>query len=121
MNVFLVEDSPLLRSRLEPMLAAIPGARAAGHAEGAQEAIRLILEQRPQAVVLDVHLKEGNGLDVLRAVREAAPEIAVFVLTNYPEKSYRRIASGLGALGFFDKSSEVPLLKQALAAYGAAA
>jgi DNA-binding NarL/FixJ family response regulator len=121
MRVFLVEDSPLLRTRLEAMLATIPGARAAGHADGAQEAIRRILEERPEAVVLDIHLKEGSGLDVLRAVHEAAPGIAVFVLTNYPEENYRRIAAQLGALGFFDKSSEFALLKDALAARGARA
>jgi len=118
MKVFLVEDSPLLRTRLEAMLATIPGASAAGHAEGAQEAIRRILEERPEAVVLDIHLKEGSGLDVLRAVHEAAPGVGIFVLTNYPEENYRRIAAQLGALGFFDKSSEFGLLKDALAARG---
>lgn len=110
----------MLRTRLEAMLATIPGASAAGHAEGAQEAIRRILEERPDAVVLDIHLKEGSGLEVLRSVRQAAPGIAVFVLTNYPEESYRRIATQLGALGFFDKSSEFALLKDALAARGRA-
>ena len=111
----------MLVTRLEAMLAAVPGARAAGHADGAPEAIRRILEERPDAVVLDIHLKEGGGLDVLRAVHEAAPGIAVFVLTNYPEESYRRIAAQLGARGFFDKSSEFGLLKDALAARGAPA
>ena len=121
MNVFLVEDSPLLRSRLEAMVAAIPGASVAGHADAAAEAVRRILEARPDAVVLDLHLKEGNGLDVLRAVRAAAPAIAVYILTNYPEEKYRQIAAELGAAGFFDKSREFALLRDALAARGAAA
>jgi DNA-binding NarL/FixJ family response regulator len=119
MNVFLVEDSTLLRSRLEAMLAAIPGARTVGHATGANDAIQAILAQRPDAVVLDIHLDQGNGFDVLQALQRAALQTAVFVLTNYPNDAYRRKAESLGARGFFDKSAELDRLRAALA--GAAA
>jgi DNA-binding NarL/FixJ family response regulator len=114
MRVFLVEDSELLRSRLEGVLAAIPGARTVGHAAGAADAIQAILAQRPDAVVLDIHLQQGNGFDVLQALQRAAPHIAVYVLTNYPNEAYRRKAEGLGALGFFDKTSEFERLRDAL-------
>ena len=121
MRVFLVEDSPLLRSRLEAMLLSIPGASVLGRAERAQDAVRDILAGRPDTVVLDIHLKEGSGFDVLRALRAAAPDIAVYILTNYPEQKYRQLAAELGAAGFFDKSREFALLRDALAARGAAA
>ena len=119
MKVFLVEDTPLLRTRLEALVGSIPGASVAGHAEGAQAAIRRIREERPDAVVLDLHLKEGNGLDVLRALGGEAAQIAIFVLTNYPEERYRRLAAELGARGFFDKSTEFERLREAIAARGA--
>ncbi len=115
MTVFLVEDSHLLRSRLETMLAAIPGARTVGYAAGAQDAIQAILAQRPDVVVLDIHLEQGNGFDVLQALQKAAMKTAVFVLTNYPNDAYRRKAQTLGASGFFDKSSELDGLRSALA------
>ena len=117
MNVFLVEDSPLLRPRLEAMLASIAGARLVGQAAGAQAAIDAILTGRPDAVVLDIHLEEGNGFDVLKALRQSAPQVAVYVLTNFPTEPYRRKAAGLGARGFFDKSGELDRLRDALAAY----
>lgn len=116
MKVFLVEDSVLLRSRLETMLGAIPGARVVGHASGAQDAIQAILAQRPDAVVLDIHLDEGNGFDVLQALQRSAPQIEIYVLTNHPNEAYRRKAGQLGARGFFDKSSEFDRLRGALAA-----
>jgi two-component system response regulator EvgA len=119
MNVFLVEDSALLRSRLETMLAAIPGALTVGHAAGAQDAIQAILAQRPDVVVLDIHLEQGNGFDVLQALQQAALKTSVFVLTNYPNDAYRRKAEGLGARGFFDKSQELDSLRSALAAAAA--
>jgi DNA-binding NarL/FixJ family response regulator len=112
MKVFLVEDAPLLRERLEAMIEAIPGARVVGHASGAAEAVRAILAARPDAVVLDIHLAEGNGFDVLRGLGAAQARLPVFVLTNYPSEAYRQTAARLGARGFFDKSHEVHRLRE---------
>ena len=116
MKVFLVEDAPLLRERLHALIASIPGALVVGHADGAREALDGILAERPDVVVLDIHLSNGNGFDVLRGLRAAqfAPEI--HVLTNYPLEGYRQTAERLGARGFFDKSSEFDALRAALAA-----
>jgi len=115
-TVFLVEDSALLRERVEAMLAAIPGLQTVGHASGAKEAISGILAAHPDAVVLDIHLAEGTGFDVLRGLRAAAFAPAIYVLTNYPLDGYRQTAERLGARGFFDKSNDIGLLRDALAA-----
>jgi DNA-binding NarL/FixJ family response regulator len=116
-KVFLVEDAPLLRERLAELIAAIPGASVVGHASGAQAAVKGILAARPDVVVLDIHLADGNGFDVMRGLRAAqfAPEI--HVLTNHPLDGYRQAAERLGARGFFDKSSEFQQLRDALAAH----
>lgn len=119
-GVFLVEDSPMLRKRIEAMLATIPGARVVGHAAGAQDAIRAILEAPPRAVVLDISLAEGSGFDVLRKVAETAPQVAFYVLTNFANDAYRAMAEKLGARGFFDKSNEFERLHAELAAAAAA-
>jgi len=116
MKVFLVEDSPLLRERLEKMLAAIPGAQTVGHAPTARGAIAGIEAARPDVVVLDIRLEEGSGFDVMRAVRPVAPQIAFYVLTNFAHEGYRRMAEKLGARGFFDKSREIAALQAALRA-----
>lgn len=116
MKVFLVEDAPLLRDRLAALIASIPGSRTVGHAAGAEEAVRGILAGRPDVVVLDIHLADGNGFDVMRALRAAALEVDVYVLTNYPLEGYRQAAERLGARGFFDKSTEFDRLRAALAA-----
>ena len=119
MKVFLVEDAPLLRERLEALIRSIPDTQVVGHADGAQEALRGILAERPDVVVLDIHLADGNGFDVLRGLRAAqfAPEI--HVLTNHPLDGYRQTAERLGARGFFDKSTEIDALRAALAARAA--
>jgi DNA-binding NarL/FixJ family response regulator len=118
MKVFLVEDSPLLRDRLQTLLAAIPGARTVGHAESAREAIEQIVAAAPDVVVLDLSLREGNGFDVLRALK--GRPIDCYILTNHPIEGFRSVAMRLGARGFFDKSSEFQKLKDILAARAAA-
>jgi DNA-binding NarL/FixJ family response regulator len=116
MKVFLVEDSPLLRERLERMLAAIPGAETVGHAPSAESAIAGIASARPDVVVLDIQLERGTGFDVMRAVRPRQPQVAFYVLTNFAHEGYRRMAEKLGARGFFDKSKEIEALQAALRA-----
>jgi DNA-binding NarL/FixJ family response regulator len=106
MQVFLVEDSPIIRQRLAAMLEAIPGTCIAGRAAAADEAVAAILATRPDLVVLDVQLEHGSGFDVLRALHAQAPELEVVMLSNHSSYPYRQIAQRFGARGFFDKTRE---------------
>ena len=115
MQVFLVEDSPLIRARLIEMLEGVPGATVCGHAAGAESAIRGILAARPDVVVLDLALASGSGFDVLRAVHPQAPQIDFYLLSNFAADPYRELAGRLGARGFFDKTSEFGRVRDAIA------
>jgi DNA-binding NarL/FixJ family response regulator len=120
MEIFLVEDSPLVRERLEAMLAPIAGARIVGHASDVGAAIRDILARRPDVVVLDLKLAQGSGFDVLRGVHREAPEIDIYILSNFAYEPYRRLAERLGARDFFDKSSEFERVRDLIAQRAAA-
>ena len=115
MEIFLVEDSAMVRKRISDMLAAVPGTHVAGHASSADTAIREILAVKPDLVVLDLKLAEGSGFDVLRAVHERAPGIDFYMLSNFSSEPYRRLARQLGALDFFDKSSEFERVRDIVA------
>jgi DNA-binding NarL/FixJ family response regulator len=119
LKIYLVEDSPIVLERLERMIGEIGGASAVGHASGADEAIRGILQARPDAVVLDLKLASGSGFDVLRAVHEQAPSIEIYMLSNFAAEPYRRLAERLGAREFFDKSTEFHRVRDVLAARAA--
>jgi DNA-binding NarL/FixJ family response regulator len=120
MKVFLVEDSPLLLQRLEAMLAPLPGVEVVGHAGRAPAAIRAILEQRPDLVVLDIQLAEGSGFDVLRELHALDAELDVVMLSNYSSDPYRQIAERFGAKAFFDKSREFERVRDLVAERAAA-
>lgn len=110
-RVYLVEDSPILTQLLTGLLDAEPGALVIGHADDARAATAGIVELRPDVVVLDLHLREGSGIDVIRALREAgALPTCIVVLTNHSGLPYRKAALDAGAHHFFDKSTEIPLM-----------
>lgn len=115
-DIFIVEDSALVRERLLELLGGMPETRVVGMAAGADEAIRDILADRPDVVLLDLRLAQGSGFDVLRALHEAAPEIDVYMLSSFATEPYRRLAARLGARDFFDKSTEFGRVRDTLAA-----
>lgn len=114
LGVFLVEDSALIRDRLEAMLA-LAGAATAGHANTVAGAIPAILAARPDLVILDIQLADGTGFDVLRAIRDQAPQIDIYLFSNFASYPYRQLAERLGARGFFDKSREFDSMRDVVA------
>jgi DNA-binding NarL/FixJ family response regulator len=107
-RVFIVEDSPLIRKRIIDNLHSLGGFDVVGFAEGEGAAIAAIVEMNPDVVITDIRLKEGNGIEVVRQVRQkglgARPKI--YVLSNYANAEYRRQCELVGADAFFDKSGE---------------
>ena len=115
MQIFIVDDSPLVRERLVDMLDALHGAQIVGEAGDAAAAIEQILASRPDLVLCDLNLGEGSGFDVLRAVRPQAPEVEFYMLSNISADPYRQLAGRLGARDFFDKSREFERMRGVIA------
>ncbi len=115
-TVYVVEDSPLVCERLLEMLDAVPGARVVGVAARADQATEEILATHPDIVVLDIRLEQGSGFDVLRAVRERAPQTEVYMLSSFASDPYRHLALRLGARDFFDKSTDFARVRDIVAA-----
>ncbi len=116
MKVFLVDDSLVIRQRLKRLLADVEEVQVIGEAEEVQEATDAILKQKPDVVLLDIHLFNGNGIDVLQRLKKEKPAPAVIMLTNYPYPQYRQKCLDAGADFFFVKSTEfdqvVPALRK---------
>ena len=116
MRIFLVDDSAVFLQRLKRMLADVQEIQVIGEAGAVQEATDAIFKQKPDVVLLDIHLFNGSGIDVLQTLKKATPAPAVIILTNYPFPQYRQKCLDAGADFFFVKSTEfdqvVPALKQ---------
>jgi DNA-binding NarL/FixJ family response regulator len=106
MRVFIADDSTVVVDRLADLLSEVPGAELVGQAGDVPEAVRRIQQLNPDAVILDLKMPGGTGLDVLRAIRPDHPRLHIVVCTNFPYQQYREKCFHAGANFFLDKSVE---------------
>ncbi len=126
LRVVIVEDSARIRARLAETLDEIPNLTIVGQVENEAAAIAMLRETGWDAVVLDLQLKQGTGLGVLKALAQGVrpPNATVIVFTNFAFPQYRERSLALGADYFFDKAREFHRVREilsSLAAGGSAA
>lgn len=118
LQVFIADDSELVRERLVSMLCDVDGVEIVGQADDGSHAADLIRELKPDAVTLDINMPGGSGLDVLQEIRRDVPHFkeapVVIMLSNYSHALYRRKAMNAGANFFFDKSTEFEKVRDVL-------
>ncbi len=115
LRVVLIEDSPIIRERLIESLTATGRIKVVGQADSERAAVAALAGGGWDAVILDLQLKQGTGLGVLKALGPVRPAGAkVIVLTNYAIPQYRDRSLALGADYFFDKSREYDRVRNVL-------
>jgi len=119
MKVFIVEDSALMYARIAQAVKAIQGCSVSGAASDAKGALTGIRESSPDALIVDIQLHEGSGLDVLKQIKSERPEIKSLVLSNSATLPYQHAAATAGADYFLDKSTEFGHLARILKKWAA--
>jgi DNA-binding NarL/FixJ family response regulator len=111
-KTYLVEDNPVIRENLAGFLEDLADATVVAHATGESEAVDWLAHHRDgwDVAIVDLFLKDGNGLGVINACRRRAAHQKVVVLSNYATPDMRERSKALGADAFFDKSAEIELL-----------
>lgn len=109
MSCFIVEDSPIIRQNLIATLEEMLPLQVVGTAEDADGALRWMRSAGAHCdlMIIDIFLKSGTGLEVLRHARALQPGAQLVVLTNYATPDMRRRCAELGAHRVFDKSAEL--------------
>lgn len=113
-RIVVVDDHTLFRRGLTALLARDAQFEVVGDAADAGEALRRVTELRPDLVLLDNHLPGVNGVDVLPALREAAPEVRVLMLTVSEDGQDLAAALRGGACGYLLKTIEGDALAAAI-------
>ncbi|MBP6898404.1 MAG: response regulator transcription factor [Gammaproteobacteria bacterium] len=108
-RIFIVEDNPTIRDSLIPTLEDLTDAEIVGLAEGEDEAVRWMQSHSDgwDLAIVDLFLRQGSGLGVLRRVRNGGARQRMVVLTNYATADMRRRCSDAGADRVFDKSNDL--------------
>ena len=109
---YLVEDSHIIRENLISTLEEIAPVKVVGFADTEKEARRWLSVNHGnwQLAIVDLFLKEGSGLGVLRGCQKRDHEQKVVVLTNYATQDIRERCAELGSDAVFDKSDELDQL-----------
>lgn len=107
LKIVLIEDSLIVRQTMDAVLGELVGIKVVGGAADESAAIELLRSQQPDLAIVDLELRAGSGLGVLRALRQnpdyfGRPRAVVF--SNHDQPVLRERCFALGVERFFDKS-----------------
>ena len=117
LKVLVVDDSVLITERLSEMvgeLGCVSDVFISGDYTGA---IKTIIENTPDLVLLDIHLPEKSGIEVLQYARKNYPAVKIIMVTNNAAGYHRELCHELGSHHFIDKSEEFETIPQLIESY----
>jgi DNA-binding NarL/FixJ family response regulator len=108
LSVLLIEDSPLIRRSLVEAIDASGELQVTAWADTPENAIALLASTQFDAVIVDLQLQRGSGVEVLAYLQRTGMTDSTFaaVLTNHALPAYRERCLQYGVRHFFDKSLE---------------
>lgn len=115
-HVLLADDHKILREGLRVLLQQQPDIEVVAEAESGKEAVRKSLELRPEVVIMDISMKDQNGMDATRELKSNHPEIQVLCLSVHREAHLITSMLEAGASGYLVKTSAARELIEAVRA-----
>jgi DNA-binding NarL/FixJ family response regulator len=112
----LVDDHEVVRTSLKTYLDAQEGIQVVGEANSGETALRIIQEQQPDVVVMDITMPGMNGLEATRQLQTLCPECKVLALTIHSDKQYFFEMLSAGAMGYVTKQAAAEELVTAIKA-----
>ncbi|MGH8228390.1 MAG: response regulator [Steroidobacteraceae bacterium] len=113
-RVLLVDDHPIVRQGLRRMIDPEPDLAVCGEAQSEREARAAIRELDPDAVIVDISLVQGDGLELVRDVHAQRPDLPMLVLSMHDETIYAGRLLAVGASGYIMKQAASEQLLAAL-------
>ena len=102
-RIFLVDDHPLVREWLTNLIQQQPDFVVCGESEDAPHALQAISAAKPDVAIVDISLKCGSGIDLIKNIKRLQPNVATLVLSMHDERLYAERALRAGARGYIMK------------------
>ncbi len=102
-RILIVDDHSMVREGLRLRIEAFPDLEVCGEATTEDEAMELVKETSPQLIIVDISLKSGHGIELIKRVKASYPSIKMLVSSGFQESLYAERALRAGALGYLNK------------------
>ena len=115
-RIVVVDDHPSTRDGLATRVVLESDLEIVGEASDVNEAVEMIEEEQPDLAVIDVSLKTGSGIDLVRKVKERFPRVKLLVWSMYEESLYGERALRAGSMGYINKQNATDMIIDAIRA-----
>jgi DNA-binding NarL/FixJ family response regulator len=115
-RVLVVDDHPIVRKGFAQLINSEPDLEIVGEAEDISQALRIAREVEPDLAIVDLALKTGNGLEVIKALKSHNPNIKMLAASALDESLFAERALRAGAQGFISKHEAIENLVGAIRA-----
>ena len=102
-TIAIVDDHPLVREGLAARISAQPDMEVCGEADDIESAMEMLVASRPSLVIVDIALRDGHGIDLIKRIVAAGINTRMLVVSAYDESLFAERALRAGALGYINK------------------
>jgi DNA-binding NarL/FixJ family response regulator len=113
-RILIVDDHPAVREALAARIGRQSDLEVCGEAADLSEALRLINDTQPNAAVIDISLKESNGLDLIKRITDRTDAVRILVWSTHSEVLYADRVLRAGALGYIQKDQATDKIVEAI-------
>jgi DNA-binding NarL/FixJ family response regulator len=103
LTIAIVDDHPLVREGLAARISAQADMEVCGEADNIESAMEMIVAKRPALVIVDIALRDGHGIDLIKRIVAAGINTRMLVVSAYDESLFAERALRAGALGYINK------------------
>ena len=103
LRILIVDDHPMMRDGLATKISKDPDFEVCGQAEDVNDALAAVKSTSPDLAIVDIALKEGHGIELIKDIKSRFPSVKTLVLSSYQESLYAERALRAGAMGYLNK------------------
>jgi DNA-binding NarL/FixJ family response regulator len=113
-RIVIVDDHPSTREGLKMRIELEDDLEVCGQAVDVEDALLLIRDKRPEVAVIDISLKTGNGIELIKLIKAEKLRTRMLVWSMYDDSLYAERALRAGAMGYINKEQATAVIIEAI-------